>query len=502
MMRPSMRRANSSGAAAIKASLGVPETRPQRKSESTRPTTVKEGAATGAEADEDSDDEHEDGGGDSIRVPSGRNSKVESERNQMPAIVTDSYALDKPLGSGAFGTVWKATHKESGEPVAIKVIERQKQVVEDFRLELNEAEILKALDHPNIVLLRELSTDPSGTASYLIMEVVEGGNLQDRLDEQGAFNDADAAEIFRQVASAIGYLHERNITHRDIKPENILFVDKESLRVKLTDFGMSTMKDGRLTTRCGTPSYVAPELLGGDGYGKAVDMWSLGVLAYALVYGALPFVAPSRDELFAKIRKGAYELPSDDSVSDKAKDLIVRLLRSNPMQRYTTRETLQHPWVTGGEDLETSYNSLDTVHEMMRRFNAERRWRRFTLVVGTVVTLQRLAAKRKGVPWPPPMPEPAARTGALAVPTSGREREVSPKPGRDSESATPTSSLSVPAPSPGTKSADPSPKGARVGTTSTITPKMKRLPPGAGSSTTPTVGSRATGPRVPIARDR
>lgn len=212
----------------------------------------------------------------------------------LPPSLAETYRLKGPVGSGAFGTVWRATHIDSGLEVAIKVIERKKQLVEDFRLELNEAEILKALNHPNIVRLTELAADPSGTAAYLIMELVNGGHLQAQLDEHGAYADADASEIFRQMANAIAYLHERNITHRsalrraparapcgrahartaahahtsrtrsplacarvrrDIKPENILFTQPGALTVKLTDFGMSTMKGGRLTTRCGTPSY-------------------------------------------------------------------------------------------------------------------------------------------------------------------------------------------------------------------------------------------------------
>jgi len=185
----------------------------------------------------------------------GNRSRRTSNDIVLPGALAEAYQLDGALGSGAFGTVWRATHIDSGELVAIKVIERTRQLVEDFRLELNEAEILKSLDHPNIVQLKELAADPSGDGCFLVMELVDGGHLQASLDEHGAYEDAHAAEIFRQVAEAVAYLHARNITHRDIKPENILFVRGAGLTVKLTDFGMSTMKDGKLTTLCGTPSY-------------------------------------------------------------------------------------------------------------------------------------------------------------------------------------------------------------------------------------------------------
>ena len=240
------------------------------------------------------------------------------------------------------------------------------------------------------------------------------------------------------------YLHGRNIIHRDVKPENLLFADHADLLegaiVKLTDFGLSTMKEGRLTTRCGTPSYCAPELLSGEGYGKAVDMWSVGVLCYILLCGVLPFVGSDRAELFRKIRKGQYKYDfagarggpdGATGVSELARDLVGRLLRLAPMERYSTRETLQHPWIvsTGQEDdgagggadgdgaggadggavgstdgngrrrsSVTSVESLDTVHEMMRRFNAERRLRRAFWVVVACGRFERSIGLRGG--WP------------------------------------------------------------------------------------------------------
>lgn len=210
--------------------------------------------------DDDADSQASADGVDEGGKERRQRSRKELKTLQLPSTLSD-YALEGPVGSGAFGTVWAARHKPTQERVAIKVIQRKKQLVEDFRLELNEAEILKTLDHPNIVQLKELSAEPSGSAAYLIMEMVEGGHLQTRLDERGAYGDRQASGIFKQVASAIAYLHERNITHRDIKPENILFSSNSGLAVKITDFGMSTMKEGRLTTRCGTPSYCGEPAL-------------------------------------------------------------------------------------------------------------------------------------------------------------------------------------------------------------------------------------------------
>ncbi len=321
------------------------------------------------------------------------------------------YSVGEVLGSGAFGTVWAGTHRETREKVAIKIVDRQRQLVEDFRLEPAEAEILKKLSHPNIVML--LDYVASDSSLYLVMELVTGGHLQSRLAAIGHYTDADAWPLFAQVVSAVHHLHEHGITHRDIKPENLLFDgEHEGATLKLTDFGLSTMKEGRLTTRCGTPSYCAPELLGGEGYGKAVDMWSLGVLAYVMLTGKLPFAGRDRDELFKTIRRGRFYFPTGFSVPALAQDLIHRLLRLEPMKRYSTRETLQHPWVTGGQAAADSegleelslglseesseismppvcvQSSLDTVHEMMRRFNAERRLRCAINAIRACVRLQ------------------------------------------------------------------------------------------------------------------
>ena len=346
------------------------------------------------------------------------------------------------LGAGAFGTVWMASNRETGCVCAIKIVERKRQLHEDFSLEPAEAEILKKISHPNIVQLIDLiSTE---VCVYLVMELVLGGHLQARLKAHGAYAEPQAKVLLRQVSCAVQHLHERNIIHRDIKPENILFTYREdgvggpdapdaqghadaghdggcsesggsgrggsagannpALEVKLTDFGLSTMKEGRLTTRCGTPSYCAPELVGGEGYGKAVDIWSLGVLSYVVLTGGLPFVGKDRQDLFARIQRGQYAYPAvtpgvEQPVSERARDLIARLLKLEPMERYSTRELLQHPWMALSErgsgdvtpDDLTDVENLDTVHEMLRKFNAERRLRRAMHVVIACVRLRALA---------------------------------------------------------------------------------------------------------------
>ena len=418
-------------------------------------------------------------------------------RPHVPPIVQAAYSIDSMLGAGAFGTVWMATSRESGEKCAIKIVERQRQLHEDFSLEPAEVEIFKMVHHQNIVKLIDLISTEA--CVYLVMELVLCGHLQAshlptsphisplrppsptfshllsaplasslhlqaRLKTHGAYDEPRARIIIRQVVAAATHLHERHIIHRDIKPENILFSSvggdgdgcgdgdddadsaascdggvgggggssprERGLEVKLTDFGLSTVKEGRLTTRCGTPSYCAPELLSGAGYGKAVDIWSLGVLTYVVLTNQLPFVGRDRSDLFARIQRGQYTYPPRphagtththavdidtplSPTSDMARDLISRLLKLEPMERYSTRETLQHPWLAehhdgahgddGPTDLtDVDPDSLGTVHEMMRRFIAEERLKKAVLVV---IACGRF--RRAGKGWDDPIPDEA-----------------------------------------------------------------------------------------------
>ena len=374
------------------------------------------------------------------------NASPTPHRPRVPSDVANAYAMSSMLGSGAFGTVWAASQRATGERVAIKIVERKRQLNEDFSLEPAEAEILKQVSHPHIVKLIDMIATEA--CVYLVMELVMGGHLQARLKAEGAYDEARARIILRQVVAAVHHLHELSVTHRDIKPENILFSEAEAaadgangadggseqqLSVKLTDFGLSTMKEGRLTTRCGTPSYCAPELLAGEGYGKAVDLWSLGVLTYVLLRGVLPFVGSDRADLFKRIQRGHYSYDAcgadgkQREVSEVAKDLISRLLRVEPMERYSTRETLQHPWLRaaaadadadadadgGAADAdgggEVRLDNLDTVHEMMRHFIAERRLRK---AINVVIACGRF--RRAGLGWPAEE-RPAAKPEAAAA---------------------------------------------------------------------------------------
>jgi calcium/calmodulin-dependent protein kinase I len=269
--------------------------------------------------------------------------------------VSAVYTLGDELGRGRFSVVQAAVHKGEGTRYAIKVVEND-SLSDEENLEALETEIkiLRQLSHPHIVQLKEVVHTTENT--YIVMELLSGGELFNRIVDKGCYPEAEAAELFAQILLSIDYLHSRNIVHRDVKPENILFVSSESSDMKLIDFGYAGLwrEDKQLTGLCGTPDYVAPEVLtwyddddNGTPYGKGSDLWSLGVLLYVILSGCSPFSADEEELLLKQVAEAKYEFFENEwkNVSANAKDIITRLLVVDPAKRLTMPELLQHPWV-------------------------------------------------------------------------------------------------------------------------------------------------------------
>lgn len=257
-------------------------------------------------------------------------------------IVLGQYRLGKTLGIGAFGKVKMAFHIITGQKVAVKILNKGKikhmEMAEKVRREIN---ILKMCTHPHIIRLYEVIDTPSDI--FVIMEYVSGGELFDFIVSRGRLPPDEARQFFHQIVSGIEYCHYHKIVHRDLKPENLL-LDSDN-NIKLADFGLSNVAhDGDfLRTSCGSPNYAAPEVISGNLYaGAEVDVWSMGVILYALLCGTLPFDDESIPNLFKKIKSGMYSLPSH--LSQSARDLILRLLVVDPMKRITIPEVRQHQW--------------------------------------------------------------------------------------------------------------------------------------------------------------
>lgn len=249
----------------------------------------------------------------------------------------------QPLGSGAFGEVRKAVHKSSGDVRAIKMIYKtQVSSIEQKKI-MKEIEILEKMDHPNIIKIYEYFQDSKYI--YIVMECVSGGELFTKIQELKKFSEATAAQIFHQLIITLNYLHSQGVVHRDIKPENIML--DENGNMKLIDFGSARdFEPGlKLKSLHGTPYYVAPEVIN-SGYDEKCDIWSSGVILYILLTGIPPFNGFTDEEIMKATREGKVNMniPQLKSVSDSAKDLIVKMLTKNYKERPSAKDLIDHPW--------------------------------------------------------------------------------------------------------------------------------------------------------------
>ncbi|KAK1965673.1 Pkinase-domain-containing protein [Colletotrichum sublineola] len=300
------------------------------------------------------------------------------------------WLLGKTLGKGSSARVRLCKHRISGELAAVKIVPKKtayliqagslaelhdyddslpERINGEMRVPLSierEVAILKLVDHPNVMKVYDIWENRSEI--YLVLEYVEQGDLFDYINTNGRFSEEDAMFIFRQMMSALQYCHSFNICHRDLKPENILL--KSGNKVKIADFGMAALhqsSDHRLETACGSPHYAAPELLKHKHYrGDKADIWSLGVILYALLAACLPFDDPDIGALLQKTKRGTYEIP--EFLSSEAKDLIRRMLVANPDTRISIKEMWQHPLIR-------KYNYLDDLghngqlHDLRKDFH-------------------------------------------------------------------------------------------------------------------------------------
>ncbi|XP_061533030.1 calcium/calmodulin-dependent protein kinase 1Db isoform X1 [Phycodurus eques] len=269
------------------------------------------------------------------------------------------------LGTGAFSEVVMAREKATGKMVAIKCIPK------------------KALKGKETSLENEIA----------VLRKVSGGELFDRIVEKGFYTEMDASRLIRQVLDAVNYLHSMGIVHRDLKPENLLyFSPHDESKIMISDFGLSKMEGTGdvMATACGTPGYVAPEVLAQKPYSKAVDCWSIGVIAYILLCGYPPFYDENDSKLFEQILKADYEFdaPYWDDISDSAKDFISRLMEKDPEKRFTCDQALEHPWIAGGTAL--CKNIHESVSRQMRKNFAKSKWRQAFNATAVIRHMRRL----------------------------------------------------------------------------------------------------------------
>eukprot|EP01062_Namystynia_karyoxenos_P025377 TRINITY_DN19986_c0_g1_i1.p1 TRINITY_DN19986_c0_g1~~TRINITY_DN19986_c0_g1_i1.p1 ORF type:complete len:408 (+),score=146.83 TRINITY_DN19986_c0_g1_i1:78-1226(+) len=272
----------------------------------------------------------------------------------------DRFDLRKKLGEGAFGLVRKAIDKSTGDPVAIKMISCAQLALDKAGHERLEREIaiLQTLKHPNLVNLREILANDETNEMWLVLEFVDGSDLMAVIDKAHHLSEDLGKKYLRQMVIGLNYVHSQNVAHRDLKPENIMV--KNDGRVKITDFGLSNFQrtDERgavpaglsLKTCCGTPYYVAPEVISSStsrGYsGFTCDVWSLGIILYAMLLGDLPFTGRDLPELLERIRRGQFTFPSSVQLTPDAKKLIKAVLTADPAKRPSLKQIAGFAWVS------------------------------------------------------------------------------------------------------------------------------------------------------------
>ncbi|KAL8113233.1 hypothetical protein AgCh_020525 [Apium graveolens] len=259
------------------------------------------------------------------------------------------YELGRTLGEGSFAKVKFARNTQTNENVAIKILDKEKVLKHKMIGQIKrEISTMKLVRHPNVIRMHEVMA--SKTKIYIVLEFVTGGELFDKIASKGRLKEDEARKYFQQLINAVDYCHSRGVFHRDLKPENLL-LDANGV-LKVSDFGLSALpqqvrEDGLLHTTCGTPNYVAPEVINNKGYdGAKADLWSCGVILYVLMAGYLPFEESNLMALYKKIFKADFSCPP--WFSSSAKKLIKRILDPSPITRITIQEVIENEWFKKG----------------------------------------------------------------------------------------------------------------------------------------------------------
>uniref|UniRef100_A0A0D9VCG9 non-specific serine/threonine protein kinase n=1 Tax=Leersia perrieri TaxID=77586 RepID=A0A0D9VCG9_9ORYZ len=280
--------------------------------------------------------------------------------DERRTILMDRYEIGRQLGQGNFAKVYYARNLTSGQAVAIKMIDKEKVTRVGLMVQIKrEISIMRLVRHPNILQLFEVMASKSKI--YFVLEYAKGGELFKKISK-GKFSEDVARRYFHQLISGIDYCHSRGVYHRDLKPENLLLDENESLKV--SDFGLSALSeskrhDGLLHTTCGTPAYVAPEVLSRRGYdGAKADIWSCGVILFVLVAGYLPFHDTNLIEMYRKIARAEYKCPRSFSV--ELKDLLYKILDPDPSNRISISKIKRSAWYRKPIDV----NAVKGKHEI------------------------------------------------------------------------------------------------------------------------------------------
>ncbi|EXJ93727.1 CAMK/CAMK1 protein kinase [Capronia coronata CBS 617.96] len=301
---------------------------------------------------------------------------------QKPQIQPCRYKTGKTLGAGSYSVVKECVHIDTGRYYAAKVINKRLMAGREHMVR-NEIAVLKrvSVGHRNILTLVDYFETMNNL--YLVTDLALGGELFDRICRKGSYYETDAADLIRATLSAVAYLHDHGIVHRDLKPENLLFrTPEDNADLLIADFGLSRIMDEEqfhvLTTTCGTPGYMAPEIFKKTGHGKPVDLWAIGVITYFLLCGYTPFDRDSNLEEMQAILAADYSFTPVEywrNVSENARDFIRRCLTIDPRARITAHQALQHPWIRPDDPTspeQAAGEGQDLLPTVKKNFNARR----------------------------------------------------------------------------------------------------------------------------------
>ncbi|KKK16379.1 calcium/calmodulin dependent protein, partial [Aspergillus rambellii] len=305
----------------------------------------------------------------------------QAQAGQRPKVQPCRYKTGKTLGAGSYSVVKECVHIDTGRYYAAKVINKRLMQGREHMVR-NEIAILKkvSMGHQNILTLVDYFETMNNL--YLVTDLALGGELFDRICRKGSYYESDAADLIRAILSAVAYLHDHGIVHRDLKPENLLFrTPEDNADLLIADFGLSRIMDEEqfhvLTTTCGTPGYMAPEIFKKSGHGKPVDIWAIGVITYFLLCGYTPFDRDSNLEEMQAILAADYSFTPLEywrGVSQTARGFIKACLTVDPDARMTAHKALQHPWVNPPYD--TTSDALGSGEDLLptvkKNFNARR----------------------------------------------------------------------------------------------------------------------------------
>jgi calcium-dependent protein kinase len=305
----------------------------------------------------------------------------------------DNYKIINKLGKGSFGSVYKVKHKITGEIRAMKIIKNTSINDNDGMVNkkfLKEIQVLKELEHPNIIKIFEYYID--NKYHYIISELLTGGELYETILKFQKFNEKKAAYIMKQILSALNYLHSKGIVHRDIKPENILVQktnkksknDIDEINIKLIDFGASNFfkENEILTLKVGSPYYIAPEVLN-KSYNEKCDIWSAGVVLYVMLTGNFPFIGKTSQKLFENIKTGKYKQTGKEweAISKEAKDLIGKMLELDTSKRISASECLNSPFLSIINTKDNIPDILPSVLSNIYKLNAREKIQQATIAL-------------------------------------------------------------------------------------------------------------------------